>query len=129
VWGRAVRDAARGLRRARGDIADAKLLQHGLNASRGLRSRQLLVDGLKAIIADEEIEPIAVDGGREPGLSHHWTQPSSSRFEEALQLRKLQAEVDAGTIDLVKFYEAAGPIFKAEQEAADRPRLPPPGWR
>jgi hypothetical protein len=49
--------------------------------------------------------------------------------EEALQLRKLQAEVDAGTIDLVKLYEAAGPIFKAEQEAADRPRLPPSGGR
>jgi hypothetical protein len=47
-------------------------------------------------------------------------------IEQALQLRKLEAEVDAGTIDLVKLYEAAAPIFKAEQEAADRPALGPP---
>ena len=40
--------------------------------------------------------------------------------EQALRLRKLEAEVDAGTIILVKFYEAAGPIFKAEQEINTR---------
>jgi len=46
------------------------------------------------------------------------------RPEEALHLKRLQADVDAGKTDLVKFYEAAGPIFKAEQAAQDRPALP-----
>ncbi len=46
------------------------------------------------------------------------------RPEEALNLKKLQADVDAGVIDLKEFYDQVAPIFKAEQEAADRPALP-----
>jgi hypothetical protein len=43
--------------------------------------------------------------------------------EEALRLRKIQTEVDAGTLDVLEFYKSASGIFKMEQEAADRPIL------
>jgi hypothetical protein len=40
--------------------------------------------------------------------------------EQALQLRKLEADVDAGKIDLLRFYELVTPIFKIEQEMNTR---------
>lgn len=49
--------------------------------------------------------------------------------EEALRLKKAEADVDAGKIDLLELYRAAAPVFKAEQAAADRPGLPMPGSR
>jgi primosomal protein N' len=51
------------------------------------------------------------------------------RPEEALRLKRVQDEVDAGRLDVLELYKAAGPIFKVEQEAADRPGPPPAGSR
>jgi hypothetical protein len=39
--------------------------------------------------------------------------------EEAARLRKTEEDIDAGRIDVVELYRAAGPIFKVEQAAAD----------
>jgi len=39
------------------------------------------------------------------------------RPEEALRLKRVQDEVDAGRLDVLELYKVAGPIFKAEQEA------------
>jgi hypothetical protein len=41
------------------------------------------------------------------------------RPEEALRLKRVQDEIDAGRLDVLELYTAAGPIFKVEQEAAD----------
>jgi hypothetical protein len=49
------------------------------------------------------------------------------RPEEALRLKRVQDDVDAGRLDVLELYRTAAPIFRAEQAAADRPRLPLPG--
>ena len=41
------------------------------------------------------------------------------KAEEAARLKKTQADIDAGRLDVLELYKAAGPIFKVEQEAAD----------
>jgi hypothetical protein len=40
--------------------------------------------------------------------------------DEARRLKELQAQVDAGEVNLLQLYEQIGPIFKAEQEARSR---------
>jgi hypothetical protein len=47
------------------------------------------------------------------------------RPEEALRLKHVEAEVAAGRLDVLELYRTAAPIFRAEQEAADRPGPPP----
>ena len=46
--------------------------------------------------------------------------PQMSGVDLARRLKELQAQVDAGEVNLLQLYEQIGPIFKAEQEARSR---------
>jgi hypothetical protein len=47
-------------------------------------------------------------------------QLSLRKAEEAARLKKTREDVDdAGRLDVLELYKAAGPIFKLEQAAAD----------
>jgi len=55
-------DAALGLRRARGDEPDTELAQDAAEVRGVLAAAQLLLDGPVRIVADEDVEAIAIEG-------------------------------------------------------------------
>ena len=66
------------------------------------------------------LEPKAAQNVKveQAGKVFHRTFPFLTA-EEAARLRKTEADVEAGRIDILELYRAASGIFKAEQEAAD----------
>ncbi len=58
-------DAALGLRRVRGDIADAELPEHLAELGGVLRALQFLLEAPVRVIADEDAEAIAVQAHRQ----------------------------------------------------------------
>jgi hypothetical protein len=56
-------DAPLGLGRVRRDVADAEVLEHGAQVGRMLGALQLFLEGPVAIVADEDVDAIAI--GRE----------------------------------------------------------------
>jgi hypothetical protein len=60
-------DAPLGLRRMRGDEADAEVLQDPAEVRWGLGPGQFFRQGPVRVIADEDTQAIAVQGQREPG--------------------------------------------------------------
>jgi hypothetical protein len=55
-------DAPLGLRRVSGDVGDAEILQHAAQVGRELAAGQFLGDRPMAIVADEQVQPVAIDG-------------------------------------------------------------------
>src|SRR5213593_92475 len=61
-------DAALGLGRAGGDVADAEVLQDAAEVGRPLRAGELFLERPVGVVADEEVEAVAVEGERQAVL-------------------------------------------------------------
>jgi hypothetical protein len=65
-------DAAFGLGRARGDVADAEILQDAAEVGGVLRPGQLLLEGPMWVVADQQIQAVAIEGEGQPCAVKSW---------------------------------------------------------
>jgi len=135
-------DAALGLRRVGGDVADAQLLEHAPQVSGELGAGQLFGERPVRVVADEEVEAVAIERQRPPVAGEQLLKEAGVAVD-VLGGPELQGEdLAGGIIDGAQEHELRaarlepgeraavdldeGPAGGLGDSPAPRPRRPPP---
>ena len=124
-------DAAFGFGRARREVADAEVVEDAAEVGGVLGAPQLFGEAPVRVIADEEVDTIAVEGEGSPILSEHLLEDGGVAVQ-VLGGAEVQGEDGAGGIidGAVQGHGGAAGLEPGKGAGVDLDQLPHPGrWR